>query len=110
MVTKLAAVGEYDVIMPYKAVGIEIYPVTSDQEFIQKVKELIKEGVGVIFLSDKFLATAESIFEEVSTKPLPCVMSIPGPLGASEFTRRRMRNLIKKACGVDIIGKRKESL
>jgi len=110
MATKLAAVGEYDVIMPFKAVGIEIYPVTSSGEFIQKVMELIDEGVGVIFLSDKFLDDAESIFEKVSARPLPCIIAIPGPLGATEFARKRMRNLVKKACGVDIMGKRKESL
>ncbi|OYD15241.1 hypothetical protein CH333_06225 [candidate division WOR-3 bacterium JGI_Cruoil_03_44_89] len=110
MATKLAAVGEYDVIMPFKAVGVEIYPVTSDKDFIQMVMKLIEEEVGVIFLSDKFLDGVESIFKKVSVRPLPCLIPIPGPLGATEFARKRMRNLVKKACGVDIMGKRKESL
>ncbi|MCK4330564.1 hypothetical protein KAX02_12065 [candidate division WOR-3 bacterium] len=110
MATKLAAVGEYDVIMPFSAVGVEIYPVTSEHEFIKTVQELIEENVGVIFVSDKFLSGAESIFKEVSFKPLPCLLSIPGPLGASGFTRERMRNLVKKACGVDLMGGRKGSL
>ena len=103
---KLAAVGEYDCIMPLKAVGVEIHPVTTDQEFIQKVTELIDAEVAVIFISDKFLDGGISIFEKVSARPLPCITPIPGPLGAGQFARTRMRELVKKACGVDILGVR----
>ncbi len=110
MATKLAAVGEYDVIKPFSAVGVEAYPVTSQEEFKKKVRELVEEGAGVILVSDKFVSGAKEIFEDVSSEPLPCLLTIPGPLGASEFTRQRIRNLVKKACGVDIMGEKKESL
>ena len=109
MATKLAAVGEYDVIMPFKAIGIEIHPVTSSKEFIEKVNELINKGIGVIFLSDKFLDGAESIFDMVSARPLPCLVAIPGPLGATQFSKKRIREIVKKAYGVDIMGKERSS-
>jgi V/A-type H+-transporting ATPase subunit F len=101
-ITKIAAVGAKDLILPFKAVGVEIHPVSSSQEAKKILLSLLEKGFGIILISDNFAEDVKDVFKKVSGVPLPVLLTIPGPRGSTGFTTKRIRELVKRAVGVDI--------
>lgn len=103
MKTKIAAIGEEDIILPFKAIGAEIYPVVSPEEAKNVLEKLFSEDIGLILIPDDLIPNIRDSLSQVKGKPLPCILSIPGSKGSSGLAMSEMRELIKKAVGVDII-------
>ncbi len=103
MGTKIASIGELDVILPFKAIGADIYPVTTPDEAREVLRELLRKDVGIILIPDDLVPKISDFLAEIRKEPLPCILPIPGSKGSSGFALKEMRELIKKAVGVDIM-------
>ncbi len=107
MSIKIAAVGDKDVIMPFKAIGVEIFPVPKREDtegFAETIThKLIKEDYGLIIVTEDYAEKLKKVFDEIKEKPLPVIVVIPGSEGAKGFTYARLREIIRKAVGVDIL-------
>jgi len=108
MPTRIAAVGEADTILPFKAIGVETYPIKNVEEARQILDELIKKEVGIIFITDEFACKLEDCFEKTKEVPLPSIVSIPGSKASTGFAVSRIRTLVRRAVGVDIMEKKGE--
>lgn len=109
MKTKIVSVGELDVILPFKAIGAEIYPVVGADDARSVIEKLLKEGVstpgdvGIILIPDDLVPHIRELLNEIRGKSLPCILSIPGSKGSAGFGLHELRELIKTAVGVDIV-------
>ena len=103
MGTKIASIGELDVILPFKAIGADIYPVTTPDEAREVLRKLLKEDVGIILIPDDLVPEIRDFLTEIRGESLPCILPIPGSKGSSGLALREMRELIKKSVGVDIM-------
>jgi hypothetical protein len=68
METKIAAFGESDIMLIFKAAGIEVFPVEAGAggtaEIEKKLSELVKEGYGIeIRPSDKGICRKDDPFD-----------------------------------------------
>lgn len=101
---KIAAVGEADIILGYKALGIETHPAVDLQNAADVVESLIRAGgYGIIFVSESMAEKVDSLMSEYGSLPLPSVVYIPGSGGAQGFAMNRIRRIIEKAVGADIL-------
>lgn len=103
MKTKIVSIGELDVILPFKAIGADIYPVTTPEEARTTLAKLIKEDVGLILIPDDLVPHIRDFLQEIRGITLPCILPIPGSKGSSGFGINECRELVKKAVGVDIM-------
>jgi V/A-type H+-transporting ATPase subunit F len=114
MDTKIAAFGESDIMLIFKAAGIEVFPVAAGAsdtaEIEKKLRELVKEGYGIIFMTETIALKLDSLIRGYADKMTPSIVVIPGLGKRNDYAVRRLRRAIIKAVGVDIMSEKKESI
>ncbi len=99
----IAAMGDWDSIYGFGALGISTFPVTDEKEGAQIFKKLCDGDYGIIYMTEALAETLKSDVDKVREKMLPAVILIPG---ISENTGRGMESVkesVVKAVGSDII-------
>jgi V/A-type H+-transporting ATPase subunit F len=105
---KIAAVGEEDIVLGFKALGIEIYPVDDPETTVTVVKKLMDSSdYGIIFVSESLATKVEAIVAESGPRPLPSLVYIPGTKGSQGFAMQRIRKIIERAVGADIMSEKR---
>lgn len=102
MTGKIAAIGEQDIIEPLKMVGVDTFPVTKEN-IIEVLLNIVNKGYSVILIGEDSIEGIEDLFLKLSLRPLPSIVPIPGKGKSKAFAYRRLRELIKKAVGTDIL-------
>lgn len=107
MGTRIAAFGESDIMLIFKAAGIDVFPVARGIEEIseaeKKLRQLVGEGYGIIFMTETIALKLDQIIKEYSNKLLPSIVVIPGLGERNNYAVRNLRRAIIKAVGVDIM-------
>ncbi|WP_286846629.1 MULTISPECIES: V-type ATP synthase subunit F [Aminobacterium] len=100
----MAAIGEYETVLPFQAVGVKPYVMPEEESghFESLLLQLAREKYAVIFvqehLFEKFMSTVETVNEEYAVSVLP----IPGLKGSSGAGLKSIRNSVERAVGMDI--------
>ncbi len=114
MDTKIAAFGESDIMLIFKAAGIDVFPVTDGvdetTDIEKKLKEIVKEGYRIIFMTETIALKLDRLIREYTEKLEPSIVVIPGLGKRNDYAVRRLRRAIIKAVGVDIMSEEKESV
>ena len=100
---KIAAVGDRDSVLGFKALSIDVYPVTNDEEAARTVFALAREEYAVIFITEQ---TAEMIPEMISrydAQPYPAIIPIPSNQGGTGMGMAQLKKNVEKALGADIL-------
>ncbi|MDD3777107.1 MAG: V-type ATP synthase subunit F [Actinomycetota bacterium] len=103
MKTKIAAIGENDIMLIFKAIGADVFPVSSYSQAAPKIKQAAQEGYGVIFITETMAAQLDDIIREYSDKFLPSIVVIPGLGKRNNYAIQRLRQAIIKAVGIDVM-------
>ena len=111
MGTRIAAFGESDIMLIFKAAGIDVFPVARGIEEIseaeKKLRQLAGEGYGIIFMTETIAIKLDQIIKEYSNKLLPSIVVIPGLGKRNNYAIRNLRRAIIKAVGADIMAEEK---
>ena len=103
MTTKIAVIGEREFILPFKGLGLEIFPVETWEEAKNIVLGLELEGYGIIFITEDFAVEMQETFADFRGKALPTLIPIPASHGSTGFAQEEMKNYTRKALGWDIL-------
>jgi len=106
MTGKIAAVGEKDIIEPLRMVGIDIYPVVK-KDVRDTLLSIVNKGYAVVLIGENSIEGIEKLFLKLSSMPTPSIVPIPGKGKSRDFAYKRLRELIKKAVGMDILKEEK---
>lgn len=99
----VAIVGSRNVIMPFLATGARVVFIEKREDTLERVQDLIKEGQSIIFFTDDLTDYLQPVLEENRQKSLPCLVPIPAGRGEVSKGTIRIRQIIKRAVGVDIL-------
>ena len=105
MKTKVAAIGEQDIMLIFKAIGVDVFPINTEEEAAVQVRKLAIEGYGIIFITETIAVKLDPIINEYSNKFLPSIVVIPGLGGRNNYAVSRLRQAIIKAVGIDTMAK-----
>jgi vacuolar-type H+-ATPase subunit F/Vma7 len=103
-VLKVLIIGDRDVSLPFRTMGIEANFAPSREEGRKILLEAIKKDYGIIFLVESIAQECLDIIAEISeTRSLPVITIIPDltrevPRAAEE----RLRQLIRRAVGIEL--------
>ncbi len=103
---KIAAIGERDLILPFKAVGVDIFPTASAQEASERARRLATEGYNIIMITENIAASIQDAMEKFQNEPVPSIVPIPSTIGSEGFALGRLREAIKRAVGTDILAEK----
>ncbi len=99
---KIAVIGPESGIIPFRAIGADTYPAGEKPDEI--VREVLGRDYGIVFITEDTIKRLEDrkIIMETEINVVP----IPGVGGETGFGRERIRELIKRAVGVDLGGEK----
>lgn len=104
----IAAIGSYEMVLPFQAVGIHSLVLNSENrnDFKNILENLAGQDYAVIFIQEDlfvdFSETVEAINDEYNTSVLP----VPSPSGATGAGLASIRRSVEKAVGMDIFAER----
>ncbi len=101
---KIAVVGKYNQILPFSAIGIEVFPVTMLSEAENIVEDLACKKYALIMITEDFAREMMDIRMKYAPTPIPTIISIPGREGVTGSTLKQLRETLKHAVGADIMG------
>ena len=100
---KMGVVGERDVVMAFKSLGMQIVPVLRPEEATSAIHQLAASGVPVIFITEQCARHAQEIMDRYKTDPSISIIPIPGSQGTDGLGKSRVRSNVEKAIGADIL-------
>ncbi|MGM0366627.1 MAG: V-type ATP synthase subunit F [Actinomycetota bacterium] len=103
MKTKIAAIGEHDIMLIFKAIGADVFPVADHRQAAPRIREAAKEGYGIIFVTESIAAELDELIKSYSGQFLPSIVIIPGLGERNKYATKRLRQAIIKAVGIDIM-------
>ena len=100
---QIAAVGDWESVMGFRALGLDTYPVTSVEEAKEKVRELAKTNCAVIYLTEQLAKDMEDVISHYKDEIRPAIILIPGREGSLGIGKANIQRAIERAVGADIL-------
>ncbi len=99
---KVAFVGPSDIISPFKSLGAEL--INTEDKNIEEIKKEIEDSdFAIVFVFENVFKELLK-FEELISSPEINIVPIPGIEGSKGYGQMRIRDMVKKAVGMDIGG------
>jgi V/A-type H+/Na+-transporting ATPase subunit F len=102
---KTLVIGDSATCLPFGAMGVDSVVVEETPNLIERVNELIKSGeYAAVFIGEPFMERLNEIVESARYEPLPSIIPIPTIAGSKGFGKRAIRETMKRAAGMDVMG------
>ncbi len=99
---KIAFAGPYHLVSPFKSLGAEI--INTEDKNIEEIKKEIEDSdFAIVFVFESIFKELMK-FEDLISSPKINIVPIPGIQGSQGFGAMRIREIVRKAVGVDIGG------
>ncbi|WP_251860592.1 V-type ATP synthase subunit F [Clostridium sp. Marseille-Q2269] len=100
---KIGVVGDKDSILAFKALGIDVYPVTEPDEARITINKMATEKYAIIFVTEQIAKDLEETIERYNREIIPAVILIPSNQGSLNIGIERINDNVEKAVGVNIL-------
>lgn len=100
---KIGVVGDKDSVLAFKALGIDVYPVSTVEEARKTVDTMAAKMYGVIFVTEQVAKDLEETIERYNREILPAIILIPSNQGTLNIGMKRISDNVEKAVGVNIL-------
>jgi V/A-type H+/Na+-transporting ATPase subunit F len=100
---KVAVVGDKDSVLPFMALGLEVFSVSDSDETKKTVDTLAYNNYGVIFITEQAAAPIPETIERYNKMITPSIILIPGNKGSLGIGKKRIKDNVQKAIGINIL-------
>ena len=100
---RIAAIGDWESVMGFRALGLDTYPVTSPEEAREEIKRLAKTDCAVIYLTETLAKDLGDVLNRYKDELHPAIILIPGREGSLGIGRDNIQRAIERAVGADIL-------
>jgi len=101
---RIAVIGGFESVLGFKALGLEVFPVSETAEAILLLNRLAGEDCGVIYIEEDLAQDMADAIAKYKDSPLPAIIPIPGKGGSLGIGMASIKKNIERAVGADIIG------
>jgi V/A-type H+/Na+-transporting ATPase subunit F len=99
----IAMVGARDSVMGFRALGLDVFPVATPAQAAQAFDDCVQRGYAAIFVTEGFAAELAPRMRALSARPLPATIVIPEGQESSGLGLAKLRAIVEKAIGADIL-------
>lgn len=100
---KIGVIGDKDSILPFKALGIDVFPVIGPEEARKTLDTLAKSKYGIVFITEQTAQLIPESIERYNREPVPAVILIPSNQGSLHIGLNRINENVEKAVGSNIL-------
>lgn len=100
----MAAVGSYDSVLPFQAIGIETLVLTSENYAAvpQIISRFSMDGYAVVFLEESVFAEFHADMDRINETTMTSVIPVPNQAGSLGIGVTSIRKSAERAVGMDI--------
>ena len=99
---KIAVIGDKDLILAFKAIGMDVFSADTQDAAEKLVRKLAKE-YAIIFITEDLAQKIDQLLMKYKTKAYPAIIPIPSSNGATGYGMQGIKNDVEKAIGTDIL-------
>ena len=100
---KIAVMGAYDSIYGFAALGLDTFPVKTQEEGIHTLRRLAAGDYAVIYITEALAAEVKEEIEKYREQRLPAIIQIPGVSGNTGEGITGVKKSVEQAVGSDIL-------
>lgn len=100
---KIAVMGAYDSIYGFAALGLDTFPVKTQEEGIHTLRRLAAGDYAVIYITEALAAELKEEIEKYREQQLPAIIQIPGVSGNTGEGITGVKKSVEQAVGSDIL-------
>lgn len=101
---KVAVIGDNDLILAFKAVGMDVFPANTAGEASEQLKITARE-YSIIFITEDLCEQISDLVDKYRTRSYPAVIPIPSSQGSTGFGLLGVKKDVERAIGTDILFK-----
>ena len=102
----MAAVGSYDSILPFKAIGLDVVEITEENR--DSIGEIMNrfaiKGYAALFVEEALFSKYQQAVDEVNESTDMCIIPVPNQSGSRGVGLSSIRRNVERAVGMDIFG------
>ncbi|MEA4871326.1 MAG: V-type ATP synthase subunit F [Synergistaceae bacterium] len=102
----MAAVGSYDSILPFKAIGLDVVEITDENR--DSIGEIMNrfaiKGYAALFVEEALFSKYQQAVDEVNESTDMCIIPVPDQSGSMGVGLSSIRRNVERAVGMDIFG------
>lgn len=105
---KIAVIGTYDTILPFRAIGTDgIEATNADQAFEKLDEALRKHEYGIIYIEEVYADKYQEEIRKMNEKYHDVsITAVAGSKGGTGKSVEKIRNYVKRAIGIDIFAEK----
>lgn len=100
--SRVAVMGDKTSVLGFKALGLDTYALARVEEAEQVWRSLQEKDYSIIFVTEQAYQEIEKEIESLMALT-PVVVIIPSTTGSIGLAKARMKRIVEKAVGVDIM-------
>ena len=100
---KIAAIGDKDSVLGFKALGLEVHPVDDVDQARRAVHTLAKENCAIIYITEQLAAQMGQEIARYKDSLTPAIILIPGKEGSLGIGMANVKTAVERAVGADIL-------
>lgn len=103
---KIAIIGNPDTVLGFKALGLEIFSINTEEQGLEALKNIReKNDYAIVFITENWTPKLEKELEKLEGQALPAIISVPSNQGATGEGLKNISKIVEQAVGSDILSK-----
>lgn len=105
MSERIAFLGSKDTVSGFIPLGVAAYAVSDHESALGAFNECLARRYAVLFMTEEIAQALEKELKAIRFNQTPAVLVVPSILGSQGLGLRRLRSLVEKAVGADILSR-----
>ena len=98
---KIAVLGDRDSTLGFKALGLEVRPVSTPEEGREALHRMAKENFAVIYVTEQLASQLSADIAHYKDALTPAIILIPGKEGSLGIGMANVTTAVERAVGAD---------
>lgn len=107
--SKIAVIGDKTSVLGYRGLGLDTFDVADAEAARELWPTVLAEAYDVVFVTEDIYAGIIDLVDEVSEQATPAVSIIPPAGGGTGVGGEKIRRVIEKAVGTDVLIREEEA-
>jgi len=100
---KVAVLGDSDFVMPFTALGLDVFAVADQADDVQKAAlAIVEQKYTLVVVAENIATLAEEVFSKLISKPACSIVVVPFTTESEGFAAKALGTALKTATGIDI--------
>jgi|ETN02SMinimDraft_4_1059925.scaffolds.fasta_scaffold274132_2 V/A-type H+-transporting ATPase subunit F len=103
----ICVIGDKDMVMGFRLAGVTAaYPVEKVADTSNVLNQALQKEYDLIIISENHASYVSEEISKLRSKPHPVVIEVPDQTGSTGHAKKNIKEMIRRAVGVDITSKK----